>query len=218
MLVKALGAVYLTKEELSKASSVSASNEVWLPDGLKPLENAFVGYSGKSKDNLLAMSESMISAELQGKNAYIYEFKIETINSKNYVSEDQLPNVDSIDLANCEKSILEAICKLAIECGYEDAAKAKATRADVETIDKNLLYSFIGANPAIMRQVKETGLIPNLRYFLLPYAVNGKAYVMLYILDPSCIETGKHGICYVTIKGTQSVVLMFPMYKESQLF
>jgi hypothetical protein len=57
--------------------------------------------------------------------------------------------------------------------------------------------------------------MPKLRNFRLPYGVLGKAYVMLYIIDPSCIETTNHGICYITIKVIKRVVLMFPMFEGS---
>jgi hypothetical protein len=215
MKSKVVGTIYLTEKELKDSMSVNASNDVWLPVGLKALPEAFVGYSGYSQDNMLAMSESMRQAVTKGKKSYIFEFNVESDSSEIYVTVDALPITDSIDLGRCDKVILESIYQLAIDNGFTDAENAKTKRGGRNTIDNNLLYCFLAANPIVMRIAKESGLIPKLRNYRLPYAVDGKAYVMLYILDPSCIETTKHGICYVTIKVTKRVVLMFPMFIDS---
>jgi hypothetical protein len=216
MKTKVVGTIYLTEKEFKDAMSVSASNDSWLPSGLNPLTDAFVGYSGYSQDNMLAMSESMSEAVTLGKKAYIYEFNVESSSSEIYVTEEALPMADSIDLGRCDKVILESIYKLAIDNGYKDVEKSKIQRGGRDTIDNNLLYCFLAANPIVMRLAKESGLMPKLRNFRLPYGVSGKAYVMSYIIDPSCIETTNHGICYVTIKVTKRVVLMFPMFNDAE--
>jgi hypothetical protein len=215
MKSKVVGTVYLTDSEFNDAMSINASNNVWLPDGLNPLEGYFVGYSGYSQDNMLAMSESMTQAVTQGKKAYIYEFNVESSSSEIYVTDDALKEADSIDLGRCDKSILEAIYKLAIENGYVEAIKALTHRGGRETIDNTLLFAFLAENPVVLKIAKDSGMMPSLRNFRLPYGVGGKAYVLTYILDPSCIETTKHGICYVTVKVTKRVVLMFPMFSDT---
>jgi hypothetical protein len=215
MKTKVVGTIYLSEQEFESAMSVDASNDSWLPSGLNTLADSFVGYSGYSQDNMLAMSESMSQAVSQGKKAYIYEFNVVSSRSEIYVTEEALPMVDSIDLGRCDKVILESIYKLAVEKGYNDVKKAKIQRGGRDTIDNNLLYCFLAANPIVMRIAKEIGLMPKLRNFRLPYGVLGKAYVMLYIIDPSCIETTNHGICYITIKVIKRVVLMFPMFEGS---
>ena len=103
---------------------------------------------------------------------------------------------------------------IAIENGYETALANKLERGGRETISKDAVFTFIAKHPQVMIIAKKEGLFPNLCGFKLPFVKDGKAYLMSYIIEPSCIRTTENGICYVSINNSQRAVLMFPFFDE----
>ena len=55
---KIKGVVYLTPHELKNTFLIHANIGDWLPEGVSPLKNAFIGYASNSKDNVCAYSSA----------------------------------------------------------------------------------------------------------------------------------------------------------------
>ncbi len=213
MKSKAVSSVYLDDNELKTVLKIEASNDTWLPGHAKPLDDCFVCYSGYSQDNMLAMSEAMQEAQKQNKKAFIYEFMVESDRNEMYVDAEQAPLVDGIDLARCDKSVLEQITDAAADNGIDIREQVTTMRGKNPMLDKLSLFNALAEQPEILRIASKT-VLPKCRYYKLSYSHDGRGYALLYIMDKGAIEMDKNGCVNVTLKLTNRKLLEFPMFGD----
>tara|TARA_Y100001934_G_C12374039_1_gene788099 strand:+ start:792 stop:1460 length:669 start_codon:yes stop_codon:yes gene_type:complete len=213
-----MSAVYLSEREFNTAALIEASNSIWYPGKAKPLEGAFLCYGGYSQNNMSAASSITEHAlkSSKKKKAYIYEFDIESKLNEVYVHDTPAlrETVDIIDLARCDKSLLEEMAEKFEAEGYKVHSSSKSDKRTSERLDKGNFFNFICENPEVIRIIKSEDLLPNVKAVRVTYSHEGKAYVLVYVLDRSIVVADSLGLTHVTIKLDKRVVLDFPMFEE----